>query len=115
MNEISLTKDADTLICVIYKEYLHRRKSGISKDEARCFGGFERIQAELMPEWFAEDVAETCRELSRTDLLDCLFADDNVSESALTDEGIIYMENRFKNGIASVLDYLERFRSILPL
>lgn len=114
MDEVKLTKDADNLICVLYKEYLNRRKSGSTKSSARGFGGSRRIQATLMEKWLFEDVDDTCRELSRAKLLSCLILDNEVGETVLTDKGIIYMENRFKNNIAAVVDHIESLKSLLP-
>lgn len=115
MDEIRLTKDSDALICAIYKEYLERRKVGIPKYDAKFFDGSSYVHEKLMPDWSFDDVDETCRELSRSDLLNCLVADDVVCAASISDFGIIYMENRFKDGLGSVLGYLERLRSILPL
>ena len=42
------------------------------------------------------------------------YADNITAESALTEEGIIYMENRFKDGLTALFQYLEKLRSILP-
>ena len=67
-----------------------------------------------MPRWTVDDIADTCCELHRQDLLDCLYLDNTVGETALTDLGIYFMENRFKNGIKTFLSHLETIRSILP-
>ncbi len=111
---INLTKDADELICVLYKSYLERRKDGLSKSNAKKFGGYAEIQSKLMPKHSAEDVNETCCELSRAKMVDCFFADDVVQHLWLTDASVIYMESRFKDRIDSVLDYLVKIRSIMP-
>lgn len=113
MSEIRLTKDSDALICVLYKEYLQRRKDGQPKTEAKFFGGASYIQQNFLPKWSEPDVAETCRELSRKEFLSCQDADNTVWIAVLTDEAIIYMENRFKDGFTEVLDYLEKIKSIL--
>lgn len=68
-NEISLSKDADKLICLIYKHYLERRERGASKEDARILGGSDVIQAKVATGWLLEDVDDTCRELSRCGLL----------------------------------------------
>lgn len=114
MDNFMLTKDADTLLCVLYKEYLDRRKAGNSKSDARYLGGAKWIHENLMSKWSVEDIADTCAELSDQNLLDCFWADNTVFESALTDRGIYYMENRFKDGVESFFGYLEKLRSILP-
>lgn len=114
MDEIKLTKEADALMCVLYREYLQRRKTGISKAEAKLFAGSEYIHTQLMTKWSFEDIDETCRELSRAGVLNCNYADDVTDTAGISDAGIIYMENRFTDGIASVFSYLERIRTILP-
>ncbi len=114
MNEVKLTRDADALICVLYKEYIQRRKKSIPKQKACDFGGSPNIHEKLMPKWSFEDVDETCRELSRAGLLKCLFADDIAYHAVLTDSAIVYMENRFKDGFASLLHHLKELMALIP-
>lgn len=114
MDQIRLTKEADALICVLYREYLQRRKAGVAKSDAKCFSGASYIHSQLMPKWSFEDIDETCRELSRAGMLNCMYADNVTYFAAISDAGIIYMENRFADGIASVFSHLEKIRTILP-
>lgn len=113
MSDINLTKDSDALICAIYKEYLRSREAGKTKTDAKSIGSAEFIQKEIVPNWNLGDVEETCWELHRSGLLTCYPADDTVYMSFLSDSGIIYMENRFKEGISEVLGYIEKVKSIL--
>lgn len=106
---MKLTKDADALICVLYREYLSRRKDDISKNEAKMFAGAAVIQSEFMPNLSLEDVEETCWELARAEYLDTLDADNTVETAWLTDTAIIYMENRFKNGLKEVAEFISKF------
>lgn len=115
MDRVTLTKDADALICVIYKEYLQRRKVGATKRNAREMGGSATIRNDLLPKWQFEDVDDACRELSRNGLLDCIFADNAAWAVSLSGQGILYMEKRFQNGLASILPYIEALGAILPL
>lgn len=112
--EIRLTKDADALICLLYKQYCQKRKDGISKDQAKFSGSSRDIQKNITPKWTPDDVDETCRELGRSGLLSIFYADDIAYENRLSDEAIIYMENRFKDGIDSVLDYLGKIKDLIP-
>lgn len=107
--DISLTKDSEKLICVIYKSYLEKRKSGISKPKASHLGSSHEIHSNLLPQWSFEDVDDTCRELSRAGLLNCLFADNIAYHVTISDDGIIYMENRFKNGLKDIAAFLSNF------
>lgn len=110
---MELTRDADALLSVMYKEYLLRKKNGTPKLQAKIFGGAAYLQETLAPKLSVEDVAETCRELGRAEFLSNNYADDTVSICQLTDKAIIHMENRFKNGLDEVLSYLEKIKSIL--
>lgn len=104
-----MTKDSKKLLSALYKEYLSKRKSGKSKSDASIFGSSEHIQAELMPEESADDVDETCRELDRLGYLKCFYADDIAYVVTLTTKAIADMENRFKNGLVDVVQFLQGF------
>lgn len=106
---MKLTKDSDKLICLLYKTYLEKRKSGLSKSAANSFGSSHDIHENLCPDWIFEDVDDTCRELSRANLLDCLWADNIAYHVSISDSGIIYMENRFVNGLLEVTDFISKF------
>lgn len=106
---MDLTKDSEKLICLLYKDYLEKHKSGLSKSSSNSFGSSHDIHERLCPDWIFEDVDDTCRELSRAGLLHCLWADNIAYHVTLSDSGIIYMENRFKNGLLGVVDFLSKF------
>ena len=105
---MELTKDSEKLICLLYKDYLRKRKSGISKSSAKSFGSSHDIHASLCPELIFEDVDNACCELSRADMLDCFWADGIAYHVELSDTCIVYMENRFKNGLAEVVDFISK-------
>ena len=106
MSDLKLSKDADALICLIYKDYLDKRNSGISKSDAKMFGSSENIHNKIIPEWSLDDVDDTCRELDRSNFLSILYASNTCSEIFLTDDGIVYMENRFQDKIKNLIDYI---------
>ena len=106
---MELTKDADKLICIFYKSYLEKRKAGSSKTLARNLGSSHYIHQTLCPSWIFEDVDDTCRELSRSGLLDCLWANNVAYQVFLSDSGIFYMENRFKNDLVELTDFISKF------
>ncbi|SEA50160.1 hypothetical protein SAMN04515656_11230 [Eubacterium aggregans] len=115
MPETQLTRDADTLLCLMYKQYKESRNSGISKRNAKHLGSCDDIHSNLPLSWSVSDVFETCCELSRCDFLVCTFADDTVYDSWLSDAGIIYMESRFKNNLNSLLEYITKIIGCIPL
>lgn len=106
---MDLTKDSEKLFCLIYKNYLEKIKSGMSKSAANSFGSSHTIHEQLCPNWHFEDVDEACRQLSRSGLLKCFWADGIAFETSITDPGIIYMENKFKDGLLSVVDFVTKF------
>ena len=110
MSNIQLSKDADYLICLIYKYYLELHDNGISKSQARFLGSSESINHNIIPEWSFDDVDDTCRELDRANLLSIMYADNICYKIILNDDAIIYMENRFKNGLSDLLDYFQKIK-----
>lgn len=105
-----LTKDGDKLICLLYKAYKERLKEGVPKARAKHFGNQSSIQESLIPNWSLEDTKETCLELHRSGLVNCAIAIGGILALSLTDYGIIYMENRFKNGLKELLDYINKIK-----
>lgn len=105
VNTMKLTKDADKLACSMYKSYLHKRKIGLSKINARDFK-IEEIQSyRLCSSWNISDIKVTVSELSNAG-----FGDMYYSGGFLANEQfIIYMENRFANGIKELTDFLSKF------
>lgn len=114
MEEIQLTKDSDVLICLMYKSYIDKRKSGIPKSKAKHFQSSKEIHTTLTPKWIFEDTDETCKELNRAGLIDIMEADGICYQVTLNDQGIIYMENRFENNANRVLNYISQIKNLLP-
>lgn len=112
--DIQLTKESDYLICSLYKKYLQNRADGISKENSKSMGGSKEIQQTIFPNMSLDDVDETCRELSRAEMLDCYFADNTIYIATLTDKAIIYMENRFENNVNKVIDFIAKLKSMIP-
>lgn len=111
--EITLTNDADYLICALYKSYKDKLKRGISKADAKFMGSSQSMHQTIMQEWSYDDVDETCRELSRAGMLKCNYADNVTIATILTDTAIVFMENRFVDGIVQILDYMAKIKSAI--
>lgn len=107
--EITLTKDSEKLICLMYKDYLEKRKTGLSKSDANYFDNSHVIHEKLLPNWIFKDVNDICRELSRAGMIRCEWADNIAIYISISDMGIAYMENRFKNGLNQVIDFVAKF------
>ena len=108
MSEFQLSKDADILICLIYKYYLELRGTGISKSKAKYFGSSHEIHKNIVPKWNFDDVNSTCNELGKNHLLDISYYDNICCIVNLSDKGIVYMENRFSNKIEKVVDCISK-------
>lgn len=109
-----LTKDAEKLISLLYDVYLEKRENGKSKACAKQFGGSNLIKEKLLINWSIADIDEICRELNRAGLLNCTYANNTVYLASLSDEGISYLEKRFKNGLKDVIQFLASIGAVLP-
>lgn len=99
---MELTKDADKLICCIYKEYLEKRKSGNSKVDSKNFSSDFYKNIKVISSWNSADISDTLRELKTAGFIKLYLHGSFV----LNDNAIIYMENRFKAGITEVTKYI---------
>lgn len=113
MIELEITREADALLTVLYREYLRRRECGSPKRSAAFFGDAQQIKA-LMPDlWHIEDIKSVCWELCHADLMQAMPGDNSVNEAELTDKAIIWNQQRFRRGLSDVLAGLETMRGII--
>lgn len=102
--ELNFTKDAQKLVAAAYKEYLEKRKNGVNKANAKFFTP-EELHTKYFKDFafkdYKETVAEVCRAFKCSMHMDGGFV--------LNDCAIVYMENRFKNGVVDVLSFLAQF------
>ncbi len=101
---VSLTKDADKIVCCIYKEYLERRKSGSSKSESKEFEANFYRNIKSIADWSSDDISDTLCELKDARFVKMYITGD----FSLNNEAIIYMENRFKNGLTELTDFISK-------
>lgn len=99
---MQLTKNTDKMFCLIYEEYLNRKKMGYTEKSAISFEHPEALQNQFLQGFHADDIHSAVHELSRYNLVR-RFVNDSFT---LSTGGIVYMENRFKNGIKEVLEYI---------
>lgn len=117
MTDISITKDATTLLKAMHKTYKRRRRDGQPRREAVIIGDPSDIQQEIMSQWSLEDIEDACWELEDAGLLECLPGDDSIQAAMLSNEGITYAEGRFvgvMKSIWSLLKELLPFISSMP-
>ena len=102
---VEITKDAEKMIVALYKVYLSRRKAGQSKQEARRYEDNYFDITSPFSKMHPADVSDTRLELAQCGLLRVYIGGD----CELTDHAIIYLENRFKNGLSDVLSFIAQF------
>ena len=101
----AITKDADKLICSLYKAYLSRRRDGLDKTNAKHYSYSEIKSLKPFDTWSDTDVKATIAELSRAGF-GKMYLDGGFMAN---DDFIVYMENRFKNGLKEVSDFISKF------
>lgn len=111
--DIQLTQDAEYMLCVLYDAYIQRRKNGELAESAKAFGGSQEIQSEYISGWPTNDIDEATRELKRKGMLNALFADNELAESILSDDGIVYMEHQFENKADRITQRIATLRTII--
>lgn len=102
---MQLTRDTDKMLCLIYEEFLERRKNGLSKSSAKSFEHPTALQEQFLQGIHEDDIHDALIELDRNGLIR-LYYDHGFQ---LNDSSIIYMENRFKNGLKEVTDFISKF------
>lgn len=111
--DTELTNEGKYMLYVMYQEYLGRRNQDIPKDDAMLFGGAEQLQSSLFPAWPTHDISAVARDLSASGFLSTLFGDNELLESSLTKDAIIFMETRFKRNLKNLLGAISELRPII--
>ena len=104
-----LTKEQQKLLVSLYKEMLSRQPA-CAPEDANFFLNSIVIRDQFLPGDSYEHVTELCWALKRNDYITCDRGDNLPLDIRLTDKTIICMENRFKNGIKGVLNFLLQFK-----
>ncbi len=101
---MELTKDADKMACSLYKLFLEKRKAGSDKFRAKHIA-FSEIQAcPLCVSWNSNDIKPILAEL-RNAGYGTMYRDGSFM---VNDQFIIYMENRFKDGLNEIVDFISK-------
>ena len=105
-----LTKEQKHLFVSMYKEMLSR-KHVLSLRESRHFENSDVIRDLFCPDKTSDDVSDLCWALKEKGYIDCYPGDELADEITICDRTIIYMENRFKNGLKDITAFLA---SLIP-
>ena len=104
----NLTKDADKVLCTLYREYLNRLKNGLPKDEASSFRPSEEIQEELFSDTPLHDLDDSLDELKTAGFIKVNI----LGAFSLQRSAIIDLEGRFKKGLTEVIEFLLKFHKL---
>lgn len=99
---MQLTRDADYFICSIYKEFLLRVKQELPKSQSKRFS--KDSIPDLIPKINSADISDIKEELKSKSLI----TRDILGNIELTDNAIIYMENRRLNKLEKIIEYLSK-------
>ena len=104
-----LTKEQKFLLVSMYKEVLSRQPA-LSTEKANYFDDSNEVQALFMPHLSSDYVSYLCWKLQSKGYIQCYPGDDLSNEIQLTDETIVYMENRFSNNIKELFNLLLKLK-----
>ncbi len=111
MNDI--TKDAKRILLTLYREYLNRRDDGYDRQSAAYFGDSDSLQETYFDDESSEDIADFCWELQRNGYIACFPGEDLANDVTLLPETIVAMEQRFPNGVKSLLDAISKLSRLI--
>ena len=100
-----LTKDADKMLCILYKEYQDRRKAGQTKAEAKSIDESYFHNSKPFRSMAFEDVLDTMSEISRAEYIEM----DLSGNCFLKDKAIAYLESRFKKKLSATWSVVSKF------
>lgn len=105
-----MPKEAYFVLCTLYKDYLEKRESGQSKGEAVIFKEPTIIGPVLFPNMLIDDLEEALETLTNYGMIETYIS----LAGHLTDKGITVMENRFKNNLKAVTDFILKLIPLIP-
>ena len=109
MFEKTISKDADSLLKLLYGIYLKRTKNGMSKSSAKLFGNSKDVQKNYFPNESIEDIDDLLIELQSNDFIQAKNYDNIRMDISLTSKAIVYMENKPKEFFSDLTDLVSKF------
>lgn len=103
-----LTKEQKHLLISMYKEILNRQPA-LAMEQANRFHDSDEIKSLFLPDLSSDYVSDLCWKLETKGYIVCCEGDDLANDIELSDDTIIYMENRFKNGAKDIATFLSNF------
>lgn len=110
----NLTNEAKFLLSSMYKIYLEKRQSGISREQALYFGYIEDIKTLILPNYLLDDVTHICFELLKYEFISGLKCDNSIEDIHLSLVAVAILETTFQDKINNVLDFLAKIKNAIP-
>lgn len=108
-----LTNNSKKLLCLLYKEFLERKKHSVSYALATQFQDYLSIQESFLPDEAPDDVVHILKELDRSGYIKVIYGDGIPEKVFLLDKAIFTMENRFKDNISAIVDFVLNLSTFL--
>lgn len=111
--EYQLTKDSELLLLLVCQNYLASIKEGKSKRDAKQLGSAELIKSQCpsINSWHLSDVQDSCDELVATGFF-LKKAYYGGTQYSLSDQSVIYIENKFQNDLKTILDAITNIKKL---
>ena len=103
-----LTNEQKRLLVSMYQEVLSRQPA-LSMEQANFFKNSDQFIELFSLDMSSKYVSELCLKLKTKGYIACYRGDNLANDISLSDQTIIYMENKFKNGLKDVLSFLSTF------
>lgn len=107
----ALTKESEYLLLSFGRYFLENRKKGKSKFDSKQLGSAENIHQSIAQEISVPDIEDSCEELAKEGYLHLDGYFDGF-DAQITDKTVIYIENKFKNDLSSVIDRIIKIKEI---
>ena len=103
-----LTNEQKYLLTSMYKEILNRQPA-LSMEQANYFDNSDQLIELFSLDLSSDYVSELCWKLYSKGYIICYSGDDLANDISLSDQTIVYMENKFKHRLKDVLLFLSNF------
>ena len=104
-----LTKEQKALLSSMYKEVLSFQPA-LSFEKANFFLNSNIIRERFLPDLSLSYVTDLCFKLKSKGYISCYPGDNLANSIRLTDDIIIFMENRFVNTVKEVADFYSKIK-----
>lgn len=109
-----LTKQQKYILTTLYKQYVACLKEGHSNNTCNHFQDVNKVHSNYLQQFHFEDVNHDLKRLKALDFINGAFGDNTIIEIMLTDNTVVYFENRFKHNMKKIVKYLSYIASFIP-